>query len=200
MSIIDFNEADLWTSFTDGNEEAFSLIYKKNYAKLYSYGVSLGLGDETVRDIVQELFVKLYTNPHLIKNTSTILSFLLVSVRNAAANHVKYRNRHVNYQQFDNFEFPYCIENNHLEDKEELSIIKAKVDAVLKSLTPRQKEIIYLRFLQQMEYDEIADIMNLTEQAARNLVYRAIEKARKSNLDLMLLLLLLALCSETIPD
>jgi RNA polymerase sigma factor (sigma-70 family) len=83
-----------------------------------------------------------------------------------------------------------------LEDEEERNEIKEKIDAILKSLTPRQKEIIYLRFLQQMEYDEIAKIMNMSEQAARNLLHRALENARKNNTGLVLFILLLVLYSK----
>ena len=197
MLIIDFDETSLWNSFINGNEEAFSLFYKQNYTKLYSYGICLNLDDETIRDIIQEIFVKLYTNPRIIKDASSIRSFLYVSIRNAAVNHIEYKKKYINYQQIDNFEFPYHIENTGLEDEEESNMVKEKIDTILKSLTPRQKEIIYLRFLQQMEYDEIAGIMNMTEQAARNLVHRAIEKARKDNANLMLLFLLLILRSGT---
>lgn len=193
---INYNDSNLWDSFINGNEGAFSMFYKKNYTKLYSYGMSLGLDDDQARDIIQELFIKLYANPLLIKDTSTIQSFLFVSVRNAFINHIKFKKKHINYQQIDNFEFPYVVENNRLEDEEEIKIIKAKVDKIISTLTPRQKEIIYLRFLQQMEYDEIAQVMNMTEQAARNLIHRAVEKARKDNPELAIILFVLILLSE----
>lgn len=190
MSITNYDESYLWTSFINGDNNAFSLLYKMSYPKLYSYGISLGLENESIRDIVQDLFIKLYTNPHLIKNPSTIRSFLFVSVRNAFINYIKFKQKHLNYQQLDNFEFPYSVENTQLEDEEELKIIKIKVDLIINTLTPRQKEIIYLRFLQQMEYEEIAKIMDMSEQAARNLIYRAIEKARKNSTDVSLFLII----------
>ena len=63
-------------------------------------------------------------------------------------------------------------------------------------MTPRQKEIIYLRFLHQKEYEEIAQIMDMSEQAARNLTYRAMEKIRKENNDFFVLLFMIALFSD----
>ena len=186
-------DSELWTSFINGDKDSFSLFYKQNYTKLYAYGIGLGMGDETIRDIIQELFVKLYTRPHLIKEVATIQPFLFASVRNAFINHEKFNSRHFAYHQIENFELNYSVENSAIEDEEELQIIRNKVERVIGSLTARQKEIIYLRFLHQLEYQEIAQIMDMSEQAARNLTYRAMEKMRKENPDFMLCLFLLTL-------
>lgn len=184
MSMVNLRkDSELWTAFTDGDKDAFSIFYKQNYTKLYTYGISLGLNDEGVRDIIQELFVKLYTRPELIKEVGTIQPFLFASVRNAFINHEKLSSKYLSLHQIGNFELNYSIENHQIEDEEELRILQQKVDKVISSLTSRQKEIIYLRFLHQMDYSEIAQIMQLSEQAARNLTHRAMEKMRKDNPD-----------------
>ena len=50
---------------------------------------------------------------------------------------------------------------------------------MLKGLTGRQKEIIYLRFIHEMSFDEISEIMEINIQSARNLLARSMEKLRK---------------------
>ncbi|MCD8165683.1 MAG: sigma-70 family RNA polymerase sigma factor [Bacteroides sp.] len=190
-----YKDSDLWHSFVQGDKESFALFYRRNYPKLYSYGMSLCQDQEQVRDLIQELFVKLYTTPRLIKEYSTIQPFLFASLRNACINHEKFRKRHTGLYETDSFELTYSVENNQIEDEEEHRIVKEKVEKVISSLTPRQKEIIYLRFLHQMSYEEIAGIMNLSPQAARNLTYRAMEKMRKENPELLLwILCLFMLC------
>ena len=86
-----YNELDLWKLFLEGDKEAFSVFYRHNYRKLYSYGISLGMDSELIDDIIQELFVKLYTRPQLIKDFSTIQAFLYAAIRNAFVNHEKQR-------------------------------------------------------------------------------------------------------------
>ncbi|WP_347022183.1 RNA polymerase sigma factor, partial [Bacteroides ovatus] len=49
----------------------------------------------------------------------------------------------------------------------------------LKGLTGRQKEIIYLRFVHEMSFEEISEIMEINIQSARNLLTRSMEKLRK---------------------
>ncbi len=50
---------------------------------------------------------------------------------------------------------------------------------MLCSLTGRQREAIYLRYMQELEYDEIAVLLNLTTKGTRKLIYRAIERMRE---------------------
>ena len=190
-----YNELDLWKLFLEGDKEAFSVFYRHNYRKLYSYGISLGMDSELIDDIIQELFVKLYTRPQLIKDFSTIQAFLYAAMRNAFVNHEKQRKKYY-LDEFENFELPYFVENTQIEDEEELKALKEKIHRIINSLTPRQKEIIYLRFLHQKEYEEIARIMDMSEQAARNLTYRAMEKIRKENNDFFVLLFMIALFSD----
>lgn len=187
-------DAELWISFSEeGNKESFSIFYKQNYARLFSYGNSLGMDEEQIRDTIQELFLKLYTKPHLIKELSTIQAFLFASIRNAFINHKKLRKKYLGYHEVENFELTYSIENNILENEEEILLLKERINKIIESLTPRQKEIIYLRFLHQMDYEEISQIMNMSSQAARNLIYRAMEKIRKENPNILIWIFLLLL-------
>lgn len=196
MSTLKFNtDSDLWNLFLEGDKDAFSVFYRHNYKKLYSYGISLGMDNELIDDVIQELFVKLYTRPQLIKDFSTIQAFLFVSVRNAFVNHEKQRKKYLYLDEFENFELSYSVENTQIEEQEELDALKEKIRKIIDGLTPRQKEIIYLRFLHQKEYEEIAQIMEMSEQAARNLTYRAMEKIRKENSDFFVLLFMMVLLS-----
>ena len=55
-----------------------------------------------------------------------------------------------------------------------------KTDPVkVEQLSHRQKEIIYLKFYQNLSYDEVSSIMNINYQAARNLLYQAIKALKK---------------------
>lgn len=54
-----------------------------------------------------------------------------------------------------------------------------EVHRILRGLTGRQKEIIYLRFVHEMSFEEIAEIMEINIQSARNLLTRSMEKLKK---------------------
>ncbi|GAB6123644.1 RNA polymerase sigma factor [Dysgonomonas termitidis] len=183
--------SDYWLSFVNGDKEAFADFYNQGYNILYSYGMGLGMDSQQVRDIIQDIFIRLYTNSDLINDLYTIKPFLLRSVRNAFLNIKKTENRHTDFEQI-NFELRYSIITDDIEDTEKQEHLKLRIKNILSVLTPRQKEIIYLRFIHQMDYEEISQIMSLSGQAARNLLHRAITKARENdnNKDLLILIIL----------
>jgi RNA polymerase sigma factor (sigma-70 family) len=64
-------------------------------------------------------------------------------------------------------------------EQEEESIRQLQLEKALGQLSDRQREIIYMKYYRQMDYDEIGTIMDLNYQSARNLVTRALTALRK---------------------
>jgi RNA polymerase sigma factor (sigma-70 family) len=168
-----------WQSFREGSTDAFASIYKQFYPKLYAYGMKFTADHEQIRDIIQDLFVKLYVKPSLVSNADTLPAFLFASLRNACINQAQYVLRHVDILTVSDFVLPFDVAGDALEDREEEEQLRLQIETILNSLTPRQREIIYLRFLHQLDYKEISRIMRLSGQAARNLIHRAVAHIRE---------------------
>src|SRR5690554_5421960 len=82
------------------------------------------------------------------------------------------------------------VEDEFIE-KEEAEKIREKVENVLSQLTHRQREIVYLRYIQECSYDEISEIMEISVAASRNLVSKSVTKLKESSLPITLLLLMI---------
>lgn len=187
----------LWLSFIDGDIEAFSKIYKLSYKKLYSFGISFKLTDHQIRDAIQDIFLKLYTAPNIVKDSGTLYSFIFMMMRNSCINTLKWYQKFSNIDYIDAFEITYSV---NIIEKDDQDHIRTTIASLLSQLTPRQKEIISLRFLHQMEYEEIAYIMGLSEQSARNLTSRAIENIRNKNKNSVFLLIIVFMIYRFIVD
>lgn len=181
MSIEDKrSEAQLWLNFRQGQKKSFSCLYENCFQKLYSYGINMGMNDIQVRDAIQEIFLKLYIKPEIITDPNSLLPFLFRCVRNYFLNMVKKESTQVGIEDYiSSFTFEYTIEE-HLVAEEEKESLTRQIQEIMSCLTPRQKEIIYFRFLYEMDYEEIAQILNITQQGARNMLYKAFEKIRKT--------------------
>ncbi len=73
------------------------------------------------------------------------------------------------------------FEANDLEILEELENAKSRQDRLkilITQLPTRQQEAIKLRFIENMDYNQIGNILDVNTQSAKNLVSRAIEKLR----------------------
>jgi RNA polymerase sigma-70 factor (ECF subfamily) len=70
--------------------------------------------------------------------------------------------------------------DNFMIEKQEDQQKKQRIIDALKTLTNRQREIIYLKIYQELSYEEISDIMSINYQVARNLMSQAIKALKKS--------------------
>ena len=85
------------------------------------------------------------------------------------------------YSDTGNDELPFDIcfsaEQDLISKEQEEMRIKA-LKTALESLTPRQKEVIYLRYTKKLDYPEISRVMDMGIEATRNLVCRAIRSLK----------------------
>lgn len=168
--------------FVAGNDAIFSFIYNKYVDVLLSYGKGLGFDKDILKDAIQDVFIKLYSNRSQLNNVQNLKSYLFRSLKNRLLDMIKMS---VETSDIDNYEFRFFIKTNVLDElieEEDKKAIQDKVEELLGCLTDRQREVIYLRFIQEMEYEDIAQLLNITTHASRKLVSRAIKKIREENM------------------
>ena len=168
----------LWIQFLDGNENAFSQLYCLFLDDLLTYGRRVGGDNEMVEDLIQDLFLKLYQKKIILEDNTRLLPFLFRALKNLIYNQLL---RNAKLQPLPDYDFAFDL--NYTID-EQLSLtqdqgLSDEIHHILKGLTGRQKEIIYLRFVHEMSFEEISEIMEINIQSARNLLTRSMEKLRK---------------------
>ncbi len=175
-----FNDEVLWNSFKNGNELALSLLYKKYVQLLYDYGMHTCRDHNMVLDCLQELFLRLWIKRETISTVNAVKPYLYKSFRRLLISQIIERRRLSANRaaQATAFEFTLSIESTLIEDelKEERT---EKLKACIQSLTKGQREVIYLKFFNELTYREIAEITETQVDSVYNLVSKAIELLRK---------------------
>ena len=193
MNITTPDHIRLFSKFTEGDDEAFSFFYEFFINDLYAYGISLGGEKEVVKDAIQDLFLKIYFEEKNFSSIDHLKYFLLKSLKNRLYN--IYKSKAVSTSTAISEDvLDFTIATTVLDEiinEEDRVIIKQQVDALLLNLTTRQKEAIYLRFIQELGYEEIAEIMEITQHAARKLISRSLKRLRDSEPTLFICLSLL---------
>jgi RNA polymerase sigma factor (sigma-70 family) len=163
-------------------------LYNLYVDDLFTYGCYLGFDGEIVKDAIHDVFVKLTMDDAQIKEITNIKFYLFKSLKNRLLDIYKKLKREVvkdNFAPFDEMpygEMPFHITMNVEEDyieKEEQIVIKKEIDEMLNSLTSRQREIIYLRYVHEYEYNEIAELLHISVHSCRKLVSKAILSLRE---------------------
>jgi RNA polymerase sigma factor (sigma-70 family) len=176
----------LWVLFRAGDKAAFERIIKAHYQILYNYGTRFCRDDELIKDTLQDLFSSLWENRLGISNTLSVKNYLLKSLRRNLFRGITRAKQTVqlNDLRFDaGFNMVLPVDTNVIL-QERLTELSFKVREVLEKLSPRQQEIIYLRFYMDANLDEIAEIMDLNRQSVYNLLHESLKRFKSlSSLD-----------------
>lgn len=157
----------------------FIALYKFYYQDLYAYGVSLGFNTEDVKDAIQEIYLKLYFNERLCIDEKKIKFYLLRSVRNQLIDWERTKKDTSSIKEEErSFKLSVSVEESFISDEEDL-LLKKRVNRILDLLTDHQREIVYLHFIEEMPYEEIAVMLDMKIQTVRGQVFKAMEKLRK---------------------
>jgi RNA polymerase sigma factor, sigma-70 family len=168
--------------------EKINIIYKEHTHELFSYALALGFNKETSMDAIHDVFYKICLDMKLLDNVDNIRFYLLRSLKNRLLD-IHKQNRHkfevlvddklINELPFT-FNIDITIEEKVIKTEEDQEIRK-RIQDLLQNLTDRQREIVYLRYSLDYNYDQIAQILGLTNSACRKLFHKAIIKLKKIN-------------------
>ena len=170
------NDTILWESFKSGNKESLGLLFRRYYNPLYNYGCKITNDTNLLEDTIQELFTELWQNRTQTKVLS-VKAYLLMALKYKLFKQLK-KKKSFSSDIPEEIHFELSYESLKISLEEDALKAK-KILQSLEQLSNRQKEIVYLKFYQDLSYDEISEIMEINYQAARNLLYQAVKSLKK---------------------
>jgi len=170
----------IWTRFKSGDQEAFAVLYNHHVNALYSYGTKLCKDKDVVKDALQDLFLELFLHRDKIRISPENLKFylLLALKRNLIKKLKAGRKVTHEFNESVDFEPQYSIEFQIIEQEKDEEINR-KVSDAIRQLPAKQKEAVYLRYNESLEYGEIAAILDITVESVRKQVHRALKTVRE---------------------
>lgn len=164
----------LWNDLKRGNREAFIQIYNKHVNDLIRYGCQLVSNKTFVEDVVHDLFVSIWEKRKELADVYNIKFYLLSATRRMLLRRVKKERLLVSTpsKQDAPFEMVPSYIDQKIERQEEKERHK-KIKTVINGLTERQREIIYLKFYQNLSYKQISEMLDLDQKYTYNLAARA---------------------------
>lgn len=174
----------LWYSFLNGDDKVFSAIYQQYIERLLSYGYKLSTDRDLVHDSIQELFLNLFLKRKKSgKKIENLKAYLFVALRYGIAKRITKQQKYESLELNENdenqlFESEYDIQNQLI--KFEISKeLKDRLSDAVSNLPPKQKEIIYLKFEEELNYPEISEVMKISVESSRKLLYRSLLSLRR---------------------
>ncbi|GAA4399991.1 sigma-70 family RNA polymerase sigma factor [Nibrella viscosa] len=172
----------VWDAFQQGSEPAFRALYVAHYTLLVNYGRRFGADDALIEDTVHDLFLELWHYRRTLTRPQSIQSYLIKAFRNRLLTQLAQQNR---YQSRDESDDSFGLLPT--EPSAEERLIEAglhqeqqqRVQKAMALLSPRQQEILYLRYFSELNYEQICAVMGITYHTARTQMHQALTALRK---------------------
>ncbi len=169
----------LWLSSVNGNQLDFATLHKELYPRLFHGSLRMIQDEDVVNDLLQDLFVKFWETRDKIGDIRNVEAYFYRSARSRVLNYIRLtKNREARLEQMD-----FCETGQSVEDaillKELGTQLTKTLATAMDSLPVKQKEILKMRFYDDMAYAEIAETMGIRYQSVINHVYRATQSLKQ---------------------
>lgn len=172
------SDEDLMSQFQMGTVEAFDLLVGRYHDPLTNY-IYRFLGDmKECEDLLQETFLRVYRNRHSYRRIAKFSTWLYTIAGNLARSEYRKRKRRRLYslQSVNRDDEEYEVEipdETFLPDKHAEGTIQDRyIQDALAQIPEEFREVVVLRDVQQLAYEEIADITGLPMGTVKSRINR----------------------------
>ncbi|GAA4312247.1 sigma-70 family RNA polymerase sigma factor [Mucilaginibacter gynuensis] len=171
-----------WSLLAVGDKKGLYACFELFYDDLYRFGICMYKNPELVKESINNLFIELWRIQDKLSSVQNIQQYVLTIYK---------RILYKTYQQYSRDTFTTSIEEaeitvaaaeqpyeNILIASQQDEFTKKRLQKALNQLTPRQIEIVRLRYFDEKSFCEIADTTGLTERTIYNTLHNAIKVLR----------------------
>ncbi|MEO1049356.1 MAG: sigma-70 family RNA polymerase sigma factor [Bacteroidota bacterium] len=158
--------------------EAFKSRVLPTKNKLYRFALQIVKDDEEAKDIVQEVFIKVWNGKQEIEDLENTEAWCMRLTRNLCYDRVKSKR----FKTTDSLEPSMSIQGGEVPDKTmEMSDTMKSIDRFIHSLPEKQQQVMRLRDIEGYSYKEIGKMLEIDMSQVKVNLFRA-RKAVRENL------------------
>lgn len=186
-----YSDKELTDLLKSGDQSAFTEIYNRYWSVMYTHVYKMLRDEEEAKDVIQEIFSKLWLKSAELKSNNNLAGLLYVAARNRVLNLIeqsRVRGDYVNsIAAFMSDVDPNAVDT--LDEKRLIEIIEQEIQ----SLPPKMREIFELSRKENLSHKEIAQKLNISDQTVKKQVQNALKiiKPRINNLSTCIFILII---------
>lgn len=195
-NLAEMTDEELALSYMDGNNQAFDLLLSRNQSKLFSYILFVVHDEDKANDLFQETFIKIIVRLKHGKYSPTgkFAAWCMRIAHNMIMDwYREQRSQHIVQPTEDNdlsnLRLASVMDSN-IEDRYVNEQVLRDVRRMMNQLPTSQREVVFMRFYQQMSFKEIAETTNVSINTAlgrmRYAVLNMRRMAKEHNIQLQL--------------
>lgn len=177
-------ENEIIKGLRDGNRDIFNMVFKSFYSILVSFARDLLKSYDLAREVVQEIFVRLWENHTRINIQTSLKAYLYKSVNNACLNYMRNNKRSI-VQPVDVVHLHYledlvADDSNWLNTPGQLEMMEANLRKAIDHLPDQCRQIFLLCRFEHLTYPQIAEKLSVSLSTVKTQMGRAMAKLKEA--------------------
>jgi len=172
------NERKLLLKTSQGDEEAFALLFKKHWTTTYNYLKKVTKSAETAEELVSDVFIKIWNDKHRLVDVNNLDAFLNVIARNKAVDFFRRASKDLIIQERIAYEML-----NRTQKSADYLVLEAENEQLFNSavqqLSPQRKLVFTLSKEEGLSHAEIAQRTKLSHQTVKNTLHAALSSIKE---------------------
>lgn len=165
-------DEDLLLRIRKGDEVAFELVFYRYKGKLYDFIRRSLPASEDAESMVQEIFVKLWSNREQLDATKSLNAFIYIMARNEIYGNL--RKLLVRRRYLEELSFSINQSSETTEQELEYNELKSVVSQLINSMPEKRREIFVLSRNEGLSYKEIASQLSISENTVDSQIRKAL--------------------------
>ena len=189
--MISENEKLLVTALQQDDQSAMKTIFQNYHAGLCRVSFKITGDSDTAKDVVQDVFLKLWQNRKSLNIQVSLEFYLKRAVVNTTLNVLERTKRKSSLETIDIDSV--TIPLNVVEQTQNAQELSKKIDEVIQALPPRTKAVFTLIRFDEMSYREAAESLQISVKAVEKEMMKALNSLRQALKDYLPLFIILFL-------
>lgn len=159
---MEYNDEEIAVGIKNGSPELFCFLYEKYFSSLNRFSFHIVMREES-KDVVHDVFSKLWENKKSLPDDVNIKSYLYSAVKNKSLDFLKHKGVEDKNQK-KLMESIFFVEDSWCEDDEQLY---EKLMKCVAKLPPQQQSVMKLK-IEGKSYNEISEMLSISSKTVNN--------------------------------
>lgn len=167
----------IWAKLKEGDQNALLELYNIHYLGLMNYGIKLTGNRNLANESITQVLLRLWDNRSRLPEVENVRSYLLTCLRNEMLAELKSESNRLTKNQLLKFTSESCEASyeEYLIAIQSNREMKERLFRAFDKLTAREKELLKMKFFEDLDYDEIASRCRITKRTAYNIIHAAVK-------------------------
>jgi RNA polymerase sigma factor (sigma-70 family) len=173
-----------WKLLAEGEKQGLYACFSLFYDDLYRFGMFLYKDPELIKESIQNLFLELWKIRHKLQDVENIQQYVLtiykrIIYQTNQKTNLKNISQDIHLEELRHDEITVSSYESILIASQEDEQLKKRLAHALGKLTPRQKEVVQMRYYECLSFKEISHKTQLTERTIYNTLHSAVNVLRE---------------------